>query len=554
MAGEGVDPGALPFEGTLTADREDPGMHGLVFFQVTRGLLVRRREEVVRLRNEACGRLEGLDDHGTVLHRPGPLEALAGPPFVEAEGQLLNQAWQGAAPLPGGWPAPSGPQDLPPPATPPPPDEVLYLQSREGQAWWVTDRGRLPAGTSARQAARSHPHLVQAGRGTYVNARRLRAVLNERKRFRLVLEGGSELTVSWGAREALARGLGLPRLDELAGTQQSHRALMREGLRDWPLLLTSAPAGFLKEEFGSAPRRLVANLLWETVRLGLRDRGREHRGFWYRTLLPCLVRAGLARQGVNLATEGSDLLGPFLAGEALGLLEKLTREASERLYDLLEVLAATLVGRDRLFTYRDLGFRDPRPDLRHLGERSPEVVVVAEKATLQEGVEALAATFGVSTLTLGGLPSLLSTEFLASELLARGINRVLLVAFVDFDPGGWIAARGLADQLLRYGIRTRGLRHLVRPERFTPEEIELYGLPIPTPTPQIEGKVKAWLRRSGGVQGRPLALHADHLRPVERVLEAFRQEVRPRKGAVTSLEAPTMGSLLTPDEVARRLG
>lgn len=505
-------------------------MHGLLFFQGTRGLLVRRREEVVRLRAEACGRLEGLDDQGTVLHRPGPLEALTGPPFVEVQGQLLNQAWVGVAPLPGGWPAPTAPEDLPPATPPPPPDEVLYLQAREGQAFWVTDRGRRPAGSSALQAARSHPHLVKAGRGTYVNARRLRAVQNERKRFRLVLEGGAELTVSWGAREALARGLGLPRLDELEGTLESHRALTREGLRDWPLLLTSAPASFLKKEFGSGPRRLVANLLWETVRLGLRDRGREHRGFWYRTLLPCLVRAGLARQGAA-AVERADLLRPFLAGEALGLLEALARDPSERLYDLLEILAATLVGRDRLFTYRELGFRDPRPDLRRLGERSPDVVVVAEKSTLQEGVEALAGAFGVSTLTLGGLPSLLSTEYFACELQSRGITEVLLVAYVDFDPGGWIAATGLADQLLRYGIRTRGLRYLVRPERFTPEEIELYGLPIPTPTPQIEGKVKAWVRRSGGVQGRPLALHADHLRPVERVVEAFRQEMLPQRRA-----------------------
>ena len=56
-------------------------------------------------------------------------------------------------------------------------------------------------------------------------------------------------------------------------------------------------------------------------------------------------------------------------------------------------------------------------------------------------------------------------------------------------------------------------------EKYSPEEIELFSMPIATPTPQIEGKVQAWLALSGGIQGQPRRLLASSLQPPTRILQ-----------------------------------
>ncbi|GMU57666.1 MAG: hypothetical protein AMXMBFR33_68120 [Candidatus Xenobia bacterium] len=257
---------------------------------------------------------------------------------------------------------------------------------------------------------------------------------------------------------------------------------------------------------------MIANQIWQTYRYratGLEpDYGTDHRGFWYIPLVATLARAGLLSQ-LDLEWEPPELAEPGLEGAA-------------GLYLLYQTLLGELIGDEALFTFRELGFRDPRPDLRSIGRRRPEVVLVAEKTSLIPFVQRISEELGISTLILGGLPALVSTEFFASAL-PTGLGRLRVIAYVDFDPGGWIAAESFAGQLRRFGLECTEPEFVVRPERFTREEIELYSIPIPTPTPQIEGKVRAWLARSGGIEGEARVLHADRLRPVERVLEAVRE-------------------------------
>ncbi|MBI3929427.1 MAG: hypothetical protein HY319_28030 [Armatimonadetes bacterium] len=64
----------------------------------------------------------------------------------------------------------------------------------------------------------------------------------------------------------------------------------------------------------------------------------------------------------------------------------------------------------------------------------------------------------------------------------------------------------------------------MRPERFTPEEPDWFSYPIAATTPQLEGKAWARKEQSGGIGGRLRGIHADHLRPLERVVEAFLHE------------------------------
>lgn len=509
--------------------------------QTRDGLAFWRRDDVALLREEVAGRLEATSSRGEVAHRPGPLDASSGPPLCSVgDGVLVHPRHArrdgDVLVLPGGWrlpwtgPLPDAP--LPVPAeTPLPgtdvlPSRVLYLQGRAGRAWWHTDHRRVAAGTSAEAAARLHPHLVKAGRGRYVNRLRLHAIRPERKRFRLVLDTGEELTVAWGAREALAAGLGLPHLYYLEPMSPLHESLYREGLRDWPWELYETPADLLIPALGDDERRCVANVIWQAYRYGEDRRpatyGRSERGFWYVPAMDVAVRAGFFTE----ATVDEDAARRLIFSRgAPAALRWAARGGADRHYALYLALMATMVGDYRLFDFEDIGLEDPRPDLRTLGAKRPDVVLVAEKRDLDRATRLIGNRHGVSTIILGGIPSLLSTEYFAKMLRAAGVSTVVVLAYVDFDPGGWIAISGFQAQLARYAIQVRHTGYLIRPSRFTSNEIALHAYPVRATTPQIGGKIEDWLAASGGIEGAPRGLHADTL-PVDRVLMAFEEEVR----------------------------
>lgn len=116
---------------------------------------------------------------------------------------------------------------------------------------------------------------------------------------------------------------------------------------------------------------------------------------------------------------------------------------------------------------------------------------------------------------------------MTDALRAAGVRDPLtVIAYVDFDPSGWIAAAGFVKQLARYGYANRRLGYVVRPSRFTKEELDLFSLPLHDTTPQIAGKNRAWLRKSRGIHGEARMIHADHLAPTDRVLAALDAERR----------------------------
>ena len=67
---------------------------------------------------------------------------------------------------------------------------------------------------------------------------------------------------------------------------------------------------------------------------------------------------------------------------------------------------------------------------------------------------------------------------------------------------------------------------LVRPSRFTAEERSLFSVPMPVARGQARKEAEAaWVRRGGGVGHEPLCMFANYLHPVQRVVEAFDQEM-----------------------------
>src|SRR5690606_25046193 len=148
--------------------------------------------------------------------------------------------------------------------------------------------------------------------------------------------------------------------------------------------------------------------------------------------------------------------------------------------------------------YSDLGFEEPRPDLRGLGAERPGVVVLAEKATVKRQVRALAGAFGATWVVLGGQASLLATEFFVRTLRESYAGPVRIAAYVDYDPWGWIIARAFAAQLARYGVEVEDVAFLVRPERFTAEELATLPVDLPATTPTVVATVDNWMEESGG--------------------------------------------------------
>ena len=93
-----------------------------------------------------------------------------------------------------------------------------------------------------------------------------------------------------------------------------------------------------------------------------------------------------------------------------------------------------------------------------------------------------------------------------------------MIAFVDYDPGGWWAARTLVSHLRRFGVECAASPiYLVRPERFSAEELSLFTLPLDEDDARAEG----WFRETAGIAGQRLTIHANWLRPAERVRAAL---------------------------------
>lgn len=311
--------------------------------------------------------------------------------------------------------------------------------------------------------------------------------------------------------------------------------------------------------------RLMANLIWQLHRYRTLGISPSYgvwslRGFWYRPVFVVLNRLGLAfpegpGEGVAAleAAAGLDAAG-LEAASAAELPEpfaRLLREAagSEGLEDNAprEGLEANAAGRGtrsneyyyrqtlaklvqmssdyRLFTYRELGFADLRPDLRFLGERRPGVVIVCEKVNLFPAALLACQRWGISGVCLGGNPTWLPTECFAEKLLEvfDPAQPLHLVTLVDYDPFGWLLAEMFRDQLSRYGLTTAELRHLVLPSRFTPKELRDTSYRLTSKYPPIQTKIRKWFRLTGGINGKRRGIHSDQLWPEDRILKAVEE-------------------------------
>ena len=270
-------------------------------------------------------------------------------------------------------------------------------------------------------------------------------------------------------------------------------ALTRLFLREYPFEIARASAELLKAKF-SSPHLLIANMIWQALefsRLGMdKNYGYTHHGFFYNPLHATLDRAGF-------------------------ITDSFTKDDAEELY---QRILARMVAEDRLFNFRDLGFRDKFAHQREIGSRHPHIVLVIEKESLSDAGIAAARHCGVSWIVTGGVARLVTVEFFCAALQEIYQGPVTAVDYGDFDPGGWLNGRTFVKHLQRYDTHCPdGPHFLIRPELYTQEELDLLSRPLSGK----DGRVDEWMAESGGIAGQPRGIHADWLQPPERVTQAL---------------------------------
>ena len=172
----------------------------------------------------------------------------------------------------------------------------------------------------------------------------------------------------------------------------------------------------------------------------------------------------------------------------------------------------------RLFHYHQIGFVDPFPASRILGDRHPQRILLVEKGDLlEEHALQLQKEFGLTALILKGCPSLLATEYFCKALREIYQGPVEVYYYGDFDDAGWDIGPAFVKQLLFYGIQCVRMERLVLPQIFTPEEQMLYSRPLDAQAPHLITRQQRFLQESGGVQGQLRGIHGNWLQPYSRL-------------------------------------
>ena len=302
------------------------------------------------------------------------------------------------------------------------------------------------------------------------------------------------------SRRALAQGFAarrlLPDLEEV---------LEAEGIERFEEDIRLMGKARLKELFGAKTTGrinlslLIKNMVWqvlEKLRAGLQQPFEGNvRSFWYSHVKPTLSRAGGLRAD-------SDPYGV-----------------------MIDVFVRLVLELD-LMRYREFGFFDEREEDRLIGGANGHIIVAAEKRGHFPFLKRLHEDFDVTVISLGGQPSLLSTEYFAGEMEAAGFelgSRFPLLCIVDFDPSGWLIVDSFLTQLEDLGFGEAEVEFLVLPEFMGKEQIQLNKYRLSRKKSE-KTKNEKWVARSGGVNGTLYGLEADAMEPGQ-LREQFRKKV-----------------------------
>ena len=174
---------------------------------------------------------------------------------------------------------------------------------------------------------------------------------------------------------------------------------------------------------------------------------------------------------------------------------------------------ATLVRRG-LVTYKDFNFRDKDQHLHHIGLDNPHLILLAEKDGFVTIMEDLHALYGCTVITMGGDPSLMTVNFLVSDMRDAGVDvdqEFRCFTVTDFDPdgqeAGGVFTRHLKDSGMRrlgtfpqFGQTDRDHLDLILPGNLPPD-VEASGLKYQLKAKVRREKSAKWVKLTGGIPG-----------------------------------------------------
>lgn len=195
-------------------------------------------------------------------------------------------------------------------------------------------------------------------------------------------------------------------------------------------------------------------------------------------------------------------------------------------YQVMINMFVRLVMLRNLMSYRTFGFTDENRELRQIGGKNGHILLVAEKRGHFALLQKIAEDYDVTVISLGGQPSLLSTENFVRELEAAGFEldgEYAVLTFVDYDPSGDSIVETFLRQLEEFGLNKPVRTELVRPENLTESQVRLNKFRLPR-TKSERQKNARWVAKTGGVDGELYGLEADAMTPAQ-MLEVYTREV-----------------------------
>ncbi|MCJ7445330.1 MAG: hypothetical protein MUO26_12545 [Methanotrichaceae archaeon] len=267
---------------------------------------------------------------------------------------------------------------------------------------------------------------------------------------------------------------------------------------------------------------ILAEILDIIARGGQRDQ-RTLRGFWYASIKSALSRTGLLNKKTS-------------KGNPIEWDAKLSAE-------LEDMVSSKLTSYEELHIIDGSRQRSPAVSMTNtvaktewVGAHYPWVIIFTEKDTIWPVLKSVAELYGVSVISGGGEPAASCTEDILKQIVRSKAFKeqfpgtIYLLGLTDYDPYGYHIFNAQYEQIKRLfpmsEIDANKIKEIhfitnrigVHPKHIPPEEIALK-----TYTPKPAG-LEEWLKRTGGVYGKPLGIELDVL-PVQQMRQLFAEAI-----------------------------
>jgi hypothetical protein len=269
-------------------------------------------------------------------------------------------------------------------------------------------------------------------------------------------------------------------LNHVEPWNKQYQAIIEENIKSFDKEIRFMTPEELKKNFYYSStkefnvRQFIANMIWEYYNfllIGKRDPIEGNiRTFWY-YLKPTLSKA------VTIDSKSQ--------------------------YGIMIDTFRKLIVDHKLFKYKDFGFVSDGQNDYSIGKTHPNIILAGEKTGHFKKLQRLQDEFGITIIALGGMPSILNTEYLSDDL-EKVFNikelPVHVITLVDYNPSSSIIYKTFLAQLQNEGVKNiASVQHLLTPDSFSKEELPHVTDQIAVTSPSDQTKLRKWLEAGNGV-------------------------------------------------------